>query len=161
MVTGLSRRKVTVMLRVVRAAAVLALPTVAILFVVTNPRQSSAPASTESPDSALPFASTEPDLNWYAPLWERDLRQPPIPPTPTPDPIPQRIPAEAPRLVATFVDARMRLAHLLDRQGRLQFSEVNDDIGGYRVGAIEPGRVELIAGDSKLWIEVPLPKEQR
>lgn len=89
------------------------------------------------------------------------MRQPPIPLTQTPDPVPQRIPAEAPRLVATFVDARMRLAHLLDRQGRLQFREVDDDIGGYRVGAIEPGRVELIAGDSKLWIEVPLPQERR
>lgn len=59
--------------------------------------------------------------------------------------------------MATFVDERSRYAHLLDRDGRLQFKQVDDEIAGYRVAAIEPGRVELARGTRTLWIEVPKP----
>jgi len=46
---------------------------------------------------------------------------------------------------------------IFDREGRLLFKQVDDEIAGYRVAAIEPGRVELIRGTSTLWIEVPKP----
>lgn len=143
------------LLKAIRIGLVLALPAVAITFVVSAPQtETQLSAGTNSTPITIP-TETGRELAWYAPLWERDLRQPPIPPAPVPEPTPVIIPSEAPRLVATFVDEQKRFAHLMDRDGKLLFKEINDEVAGYRVASIEPGRVELAAGTRTVWIEVP------
>jgi hypothetical protein len=154
-VARLSVRTVTTLLKVMRLGLVVALPVVALGFLVSAPdAEPEQLAKTPHATAAAPI-ETRRELAWYAPLWERDLRQPPIPPAPAPEPTQPVTPSEAPRLVATFVDERSRFAHLMDRDGKLLFKEINDEIGGYRVAAIEPGRVELATGTRTLWIEVP------
>lgn len=159
MVAHVSVRTITTLLRAIRIGLVLAVPAVAVTFVVNTPQvEKQLPVPINSP-AALNTTEAGRELAWYAPLWERDLRQPPIPPAPVPEPTAPVVPSEAPRLVATFVDERQRFAHLIDRDGKLLFKEINDEVAGYRVAAIEPGRVELEAGTRTMWIEVPKRKE--
>ncbi|MBE7455112.1 MAG: hypothetical protein HS102_07875 [Planctomycetia bacterium] len=97
------------------------------------------------------------DLTWYAPLWERDLKQPPLPPTEEAKPVPT--PARpAPSVLATFVQSEESYAHLVGRAGEAELLAVDDSLDGYRLVAIEPGRVQLELGGERFWVEMPQPK---
>lgn len=98
------------------------------------------------------------ELSNYRPLWERDLRQPPIPPEPKPAVAPTRPPPqELPRLVGTFIDAETAYGHFETRDGRLRVRSLEDDLEGYQVAAVEQGRAKLTLGAKEYWIEVPRP----
>lgn len=99
------------------------------------------------------------DLEAYRPLWQRDLRQPPIPPEPKPAELPQRPPPpELPRLVGTFIDAETAYGNFETRDGRLRVRSVEDEVAGYRVVAIEQRRAKLVLGAKEYWIELPRAK---
>lgn len=97
------------------------------------------------------------DLAWYAPLWQRDLRQPPIPPVQdgAPKPAPSR---PMPSVLATFVDHDRPLAHLIGQAGKPELLSLNDTLDGFTLVAIEPGRVQLESGSERRWVEMPKPK---
>lgn len=97
------------------------------------------------------------DLAWYAPLWERDLKQPPVPPAEDvkPAPAPAR---SAPSVLATFVQREQSYAHLVGHAGKAEMLTVDDALDDYRVVAIEPGRVQLERGGQRFWVEMPKPK---
>lgn len=97
------------------------------------------------------------DLAWYAPLWERDLKQPPFPPMEEakPAPTPTR---PTPSVLATFVQREESYAHLIGQAGKAHLLAVDDSLDGYRLVAIEPGRVQLELGGDRFWVEMPQPK---
>ena len=156
MVTDRQLRLLEVTLKCVRVLLVLALPTTAAALAWTTPT---------APDLAAPEVQSsveeveenrEHALAWYAPLWERDLKQPPIPPAAPTEP--EAAPASSgpvPRLLATLVEPAGSCAHLIGRQGAVELKAVGDLIDGFRVTAIEPGRVQLDDGKRTIWIEVP------
>lgn len=146
------------LLRALRVLLVAAIPVTALLMLRTSPPPAPAAGALVVPEGP-PLAEATRGLDWYAPLWERDLRQPPIPPTPA---APQRpaAPRESlPKLVTTFVETDHRYAHFLDAQGKMRFCAVDERIGAYRVAAIESGRARLIDGAYDVWVEMPKPEK--
>jgi hypothetical protein len=112
--------------------------------------------SERAPDAAQTNATkTTRPLTWYAPLWERDLKQPPIPPQvalSAPETKPTR---PTPTLIATFVERGIAFAHLRRADGKVELKGVSETIDGFLVAAIEPGRVLLENGESTIWVELP------
>ena len=161
MVTGGSS-VIRAVLLVLRALLALALPATALAMVATYPRppvtdaraadQTGEPAGEEEPNRAL---------SWYSPLWERDLKQPPIPPV-----IQQAKPqapqptGPAPVLIATFVEDGRQYTQLASPNGTTHMLEVGEEIDGLRVSRIEPGRVQLEDGSRRFWIELPQPESR-
>lgn len=143
----------TGLLKVLRVALILALP--APLWLLRSP-PSTPSASTALSDAPTVLAAREThDLDWYAPLWRRDLKQPPIPQT-APAAVPESIPeSPLPALLATLVEPQARYAHLRGRDGRVQLTAPDEMVDDYRVLAIEPGRVQLQRGTRMVWLEVP------
>ncbi len=159
MVTGGQVRTIHRGLTVLRAGLVLALPiTVAMLW-------GSFPKRADLTTDTTPFASqpnTEPaarDLAWYAPLWQRDLKQPPIPPAPRRVSKPSKERDPLPVLLATLVQNDSCFAHFRNRRGEAQLRAVSELIDTYEVLAIEAGRVQLRRGEDLVWVE--LPKENQ
>jgi hypothetical protein len=138
-----------------RALLLAGLPLSAVLCLRPIPIPEFDPTNTVSEQVDSTGDPTFHSLDWYAPLWERDLKQPPIPPSPAPPSV-VAVPVElAPTLLATFVETGACYAHFSDRNGRVELKSVDEDVGGYRVSAIEPGRVRLVSGERELWLEVP------
>jgi hypothetical protein len=99
-------------------------------------------------------------LSFYQPLWQRDLRQPPIPPSP-PAPLeapPPPPPLELPRLVGTFVEAGAAYGHFEMRDGRTRIQSLDSKLEGYDVAAIQDGKAKLTHGSNEYWLEVPRHK---
>ncbi|MEK6674124.1 MAG: hypothetical protein AABZ47_00550 [Planctomycetota bacterium] len=146
-------------LKMLRAALILAIP---VCVVMLHRDRSLLPAVAYDPTPVLGEQRTlnrcPRSLEFYAPLWERDLKQPPIPASSiSPPPIPPK--ESLPSLLATFVAPDGRYAHFSDGNGRVAFKTVEDEVSGFRVATIEPGRVRLINGTLDLWLEVPKPRE--
>ena len=117
------------------------------------------PQTASVPDSEPIAGHPSKPLGWYAPIWQRDLRQPPIPPPVETEPqTPQAPRRPLPRLLGTFVESDARWAHFATRDGRTRVCKVNESIEDFRVAAIEPGRAQLTHGGSMHWVEVPRPK---
>lgn len=99
-----------------------------------------------------------PPLEWYQPLWTRDLRQPPIErvasatPAPTPAPKP---PPRLPCLQGTFVEGNRAWAHLITPDGSRCVLKMSESLEGYVLVAVEPRRAELQYGNRSYWIEMP------
>ena len=148
-------------LKALRLILVIALPA---SLVVLWPRPLKPPALATAASPVVGQTETDagqPDLDWYAPLWQRDLKQPPIPQNPTePSPDPATAAGPVPTLVATFVETQGRYAHLRDQSGRLRMKAIDEVIGRYRVAAIEPGKVQLQSGATSVWIEMPRNKDR-
>ena len=106
----------------------------------------------------LESADRLPSLATFAPLWQRDLRQPPIPPA-TPEPTPPSTPAppRLPKLLGTFLDDEGRWAQLAGPRDRPRMARVNEKIGKFTVASIEPGRLELRYRSQSYWIEIERP----
>ncbi len=159
MVTAGQVRAIQRGLTVLRAGLVLALPlTIAVLW-------GSFPQRADLTTDPTPLASqpkAEPsarDLAWYAPLWQRDLKQPPIPPAPRRVAAPSKQRESLPVLLATLIQDDSCFAHFRNRRGEAQLRAVSELIDTYEVLAIEAGRVQLRRGDDSLWVE--LPKENQ
>lgn len=155
MVTDRQLRLLEVTLKCGRALLVLALPATALALVWTAP---AAPDLT-APETQTSVEEAEEDqahaLAWYAPLWERELKQPPIPPVVSAEPEDTPVPSgPVPRLLATLVEPAGSYAHLIGRKGAVELKAVGDLVDGFRVTAIEPGRVQLDDGKRTIWIEV-------
>lgn len=156
MVTDRQLKLLEAALKFARALLVLALPTTAAALIWTAPT---------APDLDNPEVQTsvqeaeenqEHTLSWYAPLWQRDLKQPPIQPATSTEPEGASAPSgPVPKLLATLVEPAGSYAHLIGRQGAVELKAVGDLIDGFRIAAIEPGRVQLDDGKRTIWIEVP------
>jgi hypothetical protein len=96
------------------------------------------------------------ELGWYAPMWERNLKQPPVPRNVETSPQPQQPPSPLPALVATLVEPKGSYAHF-SAGGRLELKGVNETVAGYRIVSIEPGRVQLEQDQRLVWLELPKP----
>ena len=163
MVTSFQLRAICLTLRFLRGALVLALPASIGLLWITIPQAPD--LSFEKGEQQMTDPPKHPgahDLAWYAPLWERDLKQPPIPPAVTEPPVErQEDSGPVPTLLATLVEPDARYAHLRDPAGRVRLKQIDEAIGRFRVAAIEPGRVKLDDGRREVWIEVPKRKGQQ
>lgn len=104
--------------------------------------------------------ATERPLSWYAPLWERNLRQPLFEPTAATESAPAP-PPELPLLVGTIVEPGRSFAHLRTRDGRTVVKPVRAIVESYEVMAIESGRVQLRHGNNDYWVCVPRPNALR
>lgn len=157
MVTQTQIRRICLALKITRTVLVLAVPVSVSLLWASAP---SPPVLLDNEVDATPVDTSQEteihDLSWYAPLWQRDLKQPPIPavvaelrakPRPKPGPMPT--------LVATLVEPQARYAHFVDRSGKVELKGIDEFINEFRVRAIEPGRVQLQEGERVVWIEIP------
>lgn len=108
-------------------------------------------------NTAISEAQTIRPLSGYAPLWERNLRQPLFESTATAEPAPAA-PPELPVLVGTIVEPGRRFAHLRTPEGRTLVKPVSAVVESYEVIAIESGRVQLRRGSNEYWISVPRPE---
>lgn len=156
MVTDRQLKLLQIALKCARALLVLALPATALALAWAAPPAPdlTAPEVEKPVEEARENAPR--DLAWYAPLWERDLKQPPIPPATPAEPEEPATPSgPIPQLLATLVEPAGNYAHLVGRQGTVELKAVGDHIDGFRITAIEPGRVQLEDGERTVWIEVP------
>ena len=92
-------------------------------------------------------------LSWYAPLWQRDFRQEPLPSTEHVDQ--EAPPPELPRLLGTFVEREKIYAQFLTRAGSLRLYGHGQVVDAYEIVAIEAKRVCLRANDTDYWLELP------
>lgn len=106
---------------------------------------------------AAPVADDAPKpLDWYACIWQRDLRQPPIPPVADQqDQAPTQPAPPLPRLLGTFVEPGGRWACFLTSEGRTRTCKIDEVVSAYRITAIEPGRVQLARAGDTQWVELP------
>lgn len=114
-----------------------------------------AEASTE-PSAPTVTAQATHDLSWYAPLWQRDLKQLPVPQKKADQSTPRNVASPpVPQLLATFVDARASYAHFKDHNGQVQLRGIDEVIDRYRVSSIEPGKVRLHDNAGDVLVEIP------
>lgn len=107
------------------------------------------------PDALPTTAQDLHDLAWYAPLWQRDLRQPLYDdPTPVTEPAP---PAPLPELLGTFAEADQTFGHFKTAEGKTFIRSAPGMVGEYKVLIVEAGRARLKNGESTYWVETPKP----
>jgi hypothetical protein len=148
-------------LRLLRVALLIAFPVSVAWLWATWPKPPvlvSEAAATPVAEAAMPAAHA---LAWYAPLWERDLKQSPIPPVLEPQ---KATPVESvplPILLATLVEPHGRYAHFQSRSGKPEMKGLHETIDRFRIQAIEPGRVQLQDHDALVWVAIPKTKEPK
>lgn len=160
MVTQGHIRRIVVARKVIRLVLVVALPISLVLVMAGKVADVPSPAPTRiSAGSTFSPPKTDHELAWYAPLWKRDLKQPPIP-RKVVESTKEAVPSgPLPTLLATFVEPSARYAHLIGHDGKAEMKKINDSIDRFVVLAIEPGRVQLQSGDGVVWVEMPEPKD--
>lgn len=154
MVSRHPRRWILSALSVLQMGLLAAIPVLPVWFWWTWPQPPSASALiVEIVATASPLPATH-ELAWYAPLWERDLKQPPIPPV-APPPVAPSAPIQLPILLATLVESQGRYAHFQGRSGLAEMKGLNETIDRFKVRAIEPGRVQLEGDSGLVWVQIP------
>lgn len=112
-------------------------------------------------DFATPETDDHPDtlqpLAWYAPFWQRDFRQPPIPQNAKRQPAAPP-PRELPQLLGTFMESDKRYGHFRTVSGKTRVHPIGGTVDSCEIVAIETGRALLKRGDKRYWIEVPRPR---
>ena len=94
-------------------------------------------------------------LSWYAPLWQRDLRQSLQPQAPV---VAQADPAiELPKLLGTFLEQDRVYAQLLTTDGRAKLYASGDAVGPFTLTVVESARVCLRQGTDEYWLKLPQP----
>lgn len=150
---------VTIGLKSLRAVLLTACPAVLLACWIWRPPRPELGTPPPPAQQAEPAAPAAPELAWYTPLWERDLKQPPVPP--------QAPPAAAmpesglPTLLATCVSPQAHLVHFIDSGGKIRMRSAGQRIEGYVILTIEAGRVELQRGEQRVWLDVPRRREGR
>ncbi len=146
-------------LRLLRGLLVGGITFLVLGFWASFPTPPTFPETSSPGHDRLELKSPPPALAWYAPIWERDLKQPLVPPPPDQAPPPET--TDAPVLLATLVDAQGRFAHFAGPGGRPELRGLDEGIGGFVVRSIEPGRVQLAQGDRLVWVELPKSEGRR
>ncbi len=102
-------------------------------------------------------ASEAHPLSWYAPIWERDLRRPPVDPVADtkrkakkPKPKPLRL-----ALLGTVIEPADRYAVFRKEDGHIVVKRVRDDVDRFTIAGIDRGRAELVRGERRVNITVP------
>ena len=95
-------------------------------------------------------------LSWYAPLWQRDLRQSLL--SQPQAPVAESDPAiELPTLLGTFLEQDRVYAQLLTADGRAKLYASGDAVGPFTLTVVESTRVCLRQGTDEYWLELPQP----
>jgi len=113
------------------------------------------PTPPSSASSKTPTRDVHP-LIWYAPVWKRDLRQPPVDPvveqTPSTSP---PAPPQLPTLLATFVEGDRAWAQLQTAGGAPRVFRLHETCERFELAAVEPRRAALRCGNETYWLELP------
>lgn len=157
MVSASVLRRMSHMLRAVEAMLVACIPVSLVAIALWPPEAPTLDLELPAPTTSQQPAPVVRELAWYAPLWERDLAQPPIPPS-APPPTPPPPEGPKPALIATFVEANRGYAHLIGLDGQPRLLGLNDSIDGFLLAHVEPGRARLTRGDQEVWVEMPKPR---
>lgn len=97
-------------------------------------------------------------LSWFAPIWQRDLRRPPVDPVvknprknkPIKKPEPLRL-----TLLGTVVEPDARYAVFRNGDGHIVVKRLHDEIDRYTIARIDRGRAELVQGTQTVAVTVP------
>ena len=114
----------------------------------------------ESAPTSQPVQSADVrSLTWYAPIWQRDLRQPPVDPAPKAAP-PKRKQKPRPEpvrvtLLGTIVERDQRFGVFRDEQGHIVVKRLQDQIDQFTIARIDRGHAELVRGSRIVRITVP------
>lgn len=155
MVTSRQIRTITIALHLLWFGLMAAVPVVVVSMLRRIPSELPLPSIVRESPSVEEAVAAVPDLAWYAPIWERDLKQIPIP-QPEPQVIESRPnPGPLPSLLATLVQPSGSYAHFAGPDGRAELKGLNEGVGACVLRRIEPFRVELTCGERSVWIELP------
>ena len=116
------------------------------------------PVDSTPTSQPVPLVDAHP-LAWYAPIWQRDLRQPPVDPAPKAAP-PKRKPKPKPEpvrvtLLGTIVERDQRYGVFRNEQGHIVVKRLRDEIDRFTIARIDRGRAELVRGSRIVRITVP------
>ena len=125
---------------------------------IVPPSLPPAPTGPEQVAATRPTTEVnEHPLAWYAPLWQRDLRQPPVPPAArkptrrrTPKPEPLRL-----TLLGTVIELDARYAVFRNGQGRMVVKRIRERIDEFTIARIDRGLAELTRGPRTVIVKVP------
>ncbi len=157
MVTRRFIHSINTLLKILRVGFVVMIPLISYQMWSSSPPppQRTTPSITQM---AAEYTSPKKhELAWYAPLWQRDLKQPPIPSV-AKQLIKREESGPTPTLIATLVEPKGRFAHLRGKTGRLQLKGIDEYVDDFQVRAIEPGRVQLQNGHGVFWVTIPKSK---
>lgn len=158
MVASFRSSSIDAALRVGQVVLVLAVCAVGYRAVTRPAIPAATPPETVTASVASATVAESRPLEWYSVTWQRDLRQPPIPPNvETTEADRQALPPSLPRLLGTFIEADQCWAHFVRPDGRTRVCRVEATIGEFRVVAVETGRAQLAYGEERYWVEVPRP----
>ena len=127
----------------------------------TLPRPNIVAESVPDGDAA-PSSHSRQDLDEFAGIWKRDLRQTLIEPKPKPKPKPKAAPPpkppKLPRLLATFVERGSAWGLFIDTKGATRVRHSGASIGTFDIASIGRGSARLRRGSSTYEVSVPVSK---
>ncbi len=153
-----STRSLPTLLIGVQAVLLLGTAWAAYRFLVPPSVAVTAPPSPLAASAQPAPAIEDRPLSWYAPIWQRDLRRPPV------DPVVERAaPKRQPRkpeplrlsLLGTVVESDARYAVFRNGQGHIVVKRSRDEIDKFTIARIDRGRAELTRGDRTIVVKVP------
>jgi hypothetical protein len=113
---------------------------------------------------AAPSSKSQQDLDQFAGIWKRDLRQTLIEPKPKPKPKPKRKavpppkPPQLPRLLATFVEHGSAWGLFVDTKGATRVRRSGASIDAFDIASIGRGSARLRRGSHTYEVSVPVSK---
>ena len=128
----------------------------------TLPRPNIVAAQVTDGDAA-PSSQSQQDLDQFAGIWKRDLRQTLIEPKPKPKPKPKAVPPppkppQLPRLLATFVEQGSAWGLFVDTKGATRVRRNGASIDAFDIASIGRGSARLRRGSHTYEISVPVSK---
>lgn len=125
----------------------------------SRPALVTATSPTTAPATRPAAVVSNPALAWYAPIWTRDLRQPPIEPKPSgiavaPQPAPPPPPPKI-KLLGTVVEPGDCYGLFADEAGRLTLKRLDEHVGEYRVRQVERGKAQIEGPAGQVWLTMP------
>ena len=113
-------------------------------------------------EDAVPSAQSQQDLDQFAGIWKRDLRQTLIEPKPKPKPKPKAVPPpkppQLPRLLATFVEHGSAWGLFVDTKGATRVRRIGASIDAFDIASIGRGSARLRRGSHTYEVSVPVSK---
>lgn len=104
------------------------------------------------------------EIDQFAGIWKRDIRQtliePEAKPKPKPKPAPTPKPPKLPRLLATFVEQGNAWALFIGSKGGTRVRRSGTSIDSFDISSVGHGSARLRSGSNTYEVSVPLPKNQ-